>query len=118
MLAITAQFDYLGKVRTRDLPDVAEAEPLVGDLDLPAVLDDLIEDAEFVAYAVADGRVADGSQRVEIAGRQSAQSAVSQTGLFFQSDELIEVETQLGHRLTRMLGNSQIKHFLAQMRPH
>jgi len=46
MLAITAEFDYLGKVRARDLPDIAEAEPFVGDFDLPPVLDDLIEDVQ------------------------------------------------------------------------
>ena len=43
----------VGDLRADDFPRIAEAEPLVGDFHLPAILDDLIEDAEFVADAVA-----------------------------------------------------------------
>ena len=46
----------IGDLGPADLPGVAQAQPLVRHLHLPAVPDLLVEDAEFVADAVADGR--------------------------------------------------------------
>src|SRR4030095_848709 len=43
-----------GDFRMDDLPGVAEAKPFVGQLDLPAVVNRLIEYAEFVTDSVAD----------------------------------------------------------------
>ena len=65
----------------RDLPRVAEAQPLVGLLDLPAVDDLLLEDAELVADAVAERGHLQRRQRVEEAGREAPEAAVAEAGL-------------------------------------
>ena len=43
------------------------AQPLVGDFVLPAVADDLIENSEFVADAIADGWNFDRGERIHVA---------------------------------------------------
>ena len=54
-LGVTAPVDRVMHVGLGDLPRVTVGQPVVGLLDLPAVVDLLVEDAELVADAVADG---------------------------------------------------------------
>ena len=51
-----AELHIAGDFRAHDFPGIAESQPLIRDLDLPAVADRLIEDSELVADAVADRR--------------------------------------------------------------
>lgn len=76
---------------TRDLPRVAEAQPVVRLLELPAVLDALLEDAVVVAQAVAVRREADRGHRVEEARRQTPETAVAQTRVLLDLLELLEL---------------------------
>ena len=62
---------------------IAVAQPLVGLLDLPAVDDLLLEDAELVADAVAQRRHFERGQRIDEAGREAAEAAVAQARLVF-----------------------------------
>ena len=59
---IAPEFDIDGPLGPGDFPGVAETQPLVGLLDLPAVDDLLLEDAELVADAVTDGRDLQGGE--------------------------------------------------------
>ena len=59
-------------LRVRDLPGVAHREPVVRDLDLAAVDEGLLEDAVFVAQAIADAGGAHGRHRVDEASSQAA----------------------------------------------
>jgi hypothetical protein len=63
--------------RTHDLPGVAEAQPLIGQLDLPAVLNRLIEDPELVSDAITNSRNVERRQRVHVARGQAAQPPVA-----------------------------------------
>jgi len=63
-----------------DLPRVAEPEPAVGPLRLPAADDLLVEDAELVPDSVADGGIVERRQRVHEAGREAPQAAVAEAG--------------------------------------
>ena len=55
MFGAPAELYFEIDFRAHDLPRIAEAEPLVGDLNLPTVANCLIEDSELVANPVADG---------------------------------------------------------------
>jgi hypothetical protein len=57
--------DLVLNIDTLDLPRVAVLKPVVRDLDLGAVLDDLAEDAVLVADPVAPGRVVESGHRVQ-----------------------------------------------------
>ena len=52
---MAAEFHFMRNFRPGDLPRIAQAQPLVRDLHLPTVFDDLVKDTELVADAVADG---------------------------------------------------------------
>src|SRR5688500_577423 len=66
--------DHLGALES---PWVAEAEPLVGIFLLPALRDDLAEQAEIVADAVADGGNGEGGHAFHEAGRQPPEAAIA-----------------------------------------
>jgi hypothetical protein len=70
---VAVELDLLGVFGPDDFPRRAEAHPVVGQLDLVAVAELLAEEAELVVDAVADGRVVERGQRIEEAGRQTAQ---------------------------------------------
>ena len=77
LLRVAAQHDLEGGLGPREFPGVAELQPVIGALDLPAILDLLFEDAVLVANAVADGRDLQGCQRIQKTGGQPAQPAVA-----------------------------------------
>src|SRR5260370_15799291 len=53
---VSAKLHVEPNLRTRGFPAVAETQPLLGYLKLPAVAYFLIEDAEFIADTIADRR--------------------------------------------------------------
>ena len=57
--------DLVLNIDTLDLPRVAVLKPVVRDLDLGAVLDDLAEDAVLVADPVSPGWVVEGGHGVQ-----------------------------------------------------
>src|ERR1035441_8001412 len=90
VLGVAAEADPERDFGMRDFPRVAEVKPVVQHLDLPAVLDGLIENAEFVADAVARRRNFERGQRIEIARSQTAEAAIAEAGLFFLFQKLVE----------------------------
>ena len=81
-------------VRTRDLPWVAVAKPVVGGLDLEAVPDALLEDPVFVADAVAVEGHPQGGRRLEKAGREAAKAPVAEARVPLLLLQLLEVVAQ------------------------
>jgi len=77
VLGVAAPLDEVVHIGLGDLPWVSVDQPVVGLLDLQAVVDLLIEDAEHVADAVADGRALEGGQRVEVTRSEPAEAAVA-----------------------------------------
>ena len=99
VLGVAAELHLLRPLRPRDLPRIAEAQPLVGALDLPAVDDLLMKDAELVADAVAERRDLQRRQRIDETGREPAEAAVAEARLVFLLQQLVEVQAELGDRL-------------------
>ena len=81
LLGAAAELHAHGVLGVRELPRVAELQPRVGVLDLPAVDERLAEDAVLVADAVADAGHRHRRERVDEAGREPAQSAVAEARL-------------------------------------
>ena len=102
----------------RDLPRVAVAQPLVGALDLPAVDDLLLEDAELVADAVAERRDLERRQRIDEARGEPAEAAVAESRLVLLRQQLIEVEAELGDRLAHLVVDAEVQQVVAEVRSH
>ena len=101
-LGAPAELHFEGDLGPRDLPWIAQPQPLVGALDLPAVANLLVEDAELVADAVADGRHLQGGERVHEARGEPPQAAVAQARLFLLIEQRVEVESQFRDRLPHL----------------
>ena len=108
----------VGDLRLGDLPRIAVAQPLVGDFDLPAVADLLVEDAELVADAVADRRTLQRRQRIEIAGGEPSETAVAQARFLLARQNDVEILPELGHRGARRLLEIEVDQVVAQVRSH
>jgi len=83
-LAVKADFHSLIGVALQ--PDLTAGQPVVGTLLLPAVHDLLLEDAVLVQDGVAGAADAGGGHAIQVAGSQTAQTAVAQAciGLFLK----------------------------------
>ncbi len=84
-----------GHVVPGELPGV-KVEPVVGDFDLVSVDDLLLEDAVTVSQTVAPGRKVERGQAVEEAGGKSAETSISQSGIMFLFNDVLNAETQVG----------------------
>lgn len=100
-----------------DLPRIAQEQPLVSNFHLPAVLDGLVEDAELVADAVTDGRHFQRGERVQVARREPAQTAVAEPRIFLLFHQVVEVDAEFLHRLAGILREAQVEELIGQMRP-
>src|SRR5262249_60232687 len=102
-LGAAAELDLVRDLRARDLPRGSELQPLVGALDLRALPDDLVEDAELVAQAVAVAGVAERRHRVQVAGRQPPEAAAAEAGVDLLLQDVLELDVELRQRLARPL---------------
>ena len=111
------ELDLERKLGAHDLPGIAESEPIVRELHLPTEPDRLLENAELVADAIADGRNLQGRQGVEIAGSEPPEAAASQAGLLLLFQQLFESNAELGHRLPGMFPDAEVDERVAEVRP-
>src|SRR5690606_38850611 len=87
-----AELHGRGPLRTRDLPWITEREPLVRALDLPAVDDLLLEDAELVADAVRERRDLERRERGDEARGKTSEAAAAEPGLGLLGEQAVEIE--------------------------
>ena len=118
VLGAAAEPHLLRPLRPHELPGIAEAQPLVGLLDLPAVDDVLVEDAELVADAVAERGNLEGRQRVEKARGEAAETAVAEPGLLLLLQQLVEIETEPRDRALHEIVNAEVDQVVAEVRSH
>src|SRR5262249_26555448 len=95
LFGVAAEADLHRVLGPCDLPRVAEAEPLVGALDLVAVADRLLEDAELVADAVAVAGQPERRHRLEEAGREPTEAAVAEARVGLLFGDLVEVDPEV-----------------------
>jgi hypothetical protein len=113
VLGVAAPLDEVVHIGLGDLPWVSVDQPVVGLLDLPAVVDLLIEDAELIADAVADGRALEGGQRVETARGQPSQTAVAEPRFLLACQHVVEVLPQRRQRLPGRVLDAEVEQVAA-----
>jgi hypothetical protein len=116
-LGVAAEPDLESDFGMGNFPRVPEVQPVVQHLYLPAVLDGLIEDAEFVANAIAGGRDLQCGQRVEVAGSETAKTSIAEAGLFFLLKQLVEREAELFHGQPGWLPDVEADQVVAKLWP-
>ena len=99
-------------------PGIAQFQPLIRQLDLPAVGDLLFEQAQLITDGIADGGNFLGSHALQIAGGQSAQAAVTQAGIRLQLKEVAGRKPHGLNSLLKRLHNPQIIGIFHQRAAH
>ena len=113
-----AEVDLLHLVGAGDQPGVALVLPVVGELHLLAVHDLLLEDAQLVADRVAAGGDLQGGQAVQVAGGQTAQTAVAQARVGLHIEDVGGFEAHLLNGLPHGLEHAQVIGVLHQRAAH
>ena len=109
------EFHVKGEFRPAYFPGVAEAQPFVSHLNLPAVADGLLKDAEFVPYAITNSKAFERCERIEKTCCKTAQAAVAKTRLHFLCSKCIEVQTEFSHSRPHCLDHSEVDHVIYKM---
>src|SRR6266481_10041795 len=73
-----AEMHVIDHLRPLEFPGVAVAQPFIGIFLLPALRDDLAEQAEIVTDAIADGRNGERRHALHEAGRKPSQAAIAE----------------------------------------
>ena len=95
-----AEMDRIGHFRALELPGMALSQPGLGGLDLRSIVEVLLEQALFVADAIAVRRDRQRCEAVHETRGKPSQPAVSQRGVRLVSDHGGIVLTQRLHRLS------------------
>ena len=91
-----AEADQMGGVRPRDLPWIAEGQPVLRIFLLPAIVDDLAEHPVIVADAVAVRGDAQCRHALHEAGGQPAEAAIAQRGVMLDVAQPVVVDAEFG----------------------
>ena len=116
-LDAAAEVDGLRVLVPRQLPGVAELQPVVVLLDLAAAVDALLEHAEVVADAVADRGQLQRRQRIHEAGGQPPEAAVAEAGIALALQDLAQLEAVVGGERHRRLVEAHVHQAQAQAAP-
>src|SRR5579872_6308401 len=90
-----AEMNVINHFRPLEFPGVAEAQPLVGIFLLPAIVDDLAEQAEIVADAVADRGNAECRHAFHEAGGEPSQSAIAERRIGLAFAQLRQADAEV-----------------------
>ena len=102
----------------RDEPALGRGAPIVGDLGLTTVFDLLAEHAELIAEAVARGGDVLRGHAVHIAGGETAQTAVAETGVRLGLEDIDGITAHVLQRAGERLGHAEVKCVLHQAAAH
>ena len=93
-----AEADLVGDFGPLELPGIAERQPVLRHLDLPAVAEDLAEQAVVIADAIAEAGDADGRHALQEAGGEPAEAAIAERGVRLELLDARRVDAELGQR--------------------
>ena len=98
MLDVAAEMHVIDHLRPLEFPGVAEAEPFVGIFLLPALRDDLAEQAEIVADAVADGGDRQRRHALHEARRKPPEAAIAERRIRLAFAQIGKLDAEIAER--------------------
>ncbi|CDC68560.1 uncharacterized protein BN503_01437 [Oscillibacter sp. CAG:155] len=113
-----AEADLLGLLGLGEQPGGAQALPVVGQLHLLALHDLLLEDAQLIADGIAGGRDLQRGHGIQIAGSQTAQTAVAQCCVRLQLENVRGLEAHLLQCLPQLGQDLQVVGVFHQAAAH
>ena len=114
-----AEGDLLGTVVVDVAPGLFVGQPVVRLLDLLAVLvEGLLEDAVLVLDAVTERGHAEGRERVDEAGGETAEAAVAEARLVFDVDDVLRLEAQVLDGFVELVDHAGVEQCVTQLLAH
>ena len=95
---MAAEMHLIDHLRPLEFPGVAEAEPLVGIFLLPALRDDLAEQAEIVADAVADRGNGQRRHAFHEAGGEPPEAAIAERRIRLAFAQVRQIDAEIAER--------------------
>ena len=115
---LAAEVDLLRLLQLGQQPCVAQLHPVVRQLHLLSLHDLLLEDAQLIADGVAGGGDVQRGHAVQIAGGQTAQTAVAQAGVRLDLKNIGGLEAQLVNGVGQRIQQLQIVGVLHETAAH
>ena len=115
---LTVKADLLCLIGVALDPDLTAGQPVVGSLLLPAVHDLLLEDAVLIQDGVAGAGDAVGGHAVQIAGGQTAQTAVAQARIGLLLIDGVDLDIGIGQHALGNLIQAEVEQAGAQAAAH
>ena len=103
-----AKTDRIGDFRARELPRVAESQPILGIFVLPAIFDGLAEQAVVVADAVAVGCDLQCRHALHEAGCEASEAAIAEGRVGLHLGELVEIDVETAKGIAELSGEAKI----------
>eukprot|EP00128_Syssomonas_multiformis_P015811 Colp12_sorted_trinity150504_noHs@1565 len=107
-----------GILRTSDFPRVAVAEPVVGDLDLLAVTNLLLENTILITETVAISGQGKGRHGVKEARSKTAKTTVAETSVLLNAFKSLNIKTKLVHGLLALIAHTEVNHGVGESTTH
>ena len=115
---VTSELDRLGILRTAKLERIAVLQPHIRNFHLITVLNFLFEHAVAVADAAAVRRIAQRRQRIQKAGCQTSQAAVSKRRIRLLILDHVQIQADLLQRVFHLIIEGQVDQVVAQSPSH
>jgi hypothetical protein len=106
--------DPVDHLRPLELPRIARREPVLGQLVLPALGQDLSEQSVVVADAVAVGRDLQGRHAVHKTGSKPPKTAVSEGSIGLDAAQRIEIDVELREGDANGFGQAEVADAIEQ----
>ena len=97
-LHMAAKGNLIGGFAAGKFPGIAVFQPVFRQFHLPAILDELAEQAVIIADAIAVSRDVEAGHAFHETGGQAAKATIAQGGVLFQRLGEIEIDLQFGQR--------------------
>ncbi len=110
----SAEVNVVDDLGPRELPGIAERQPVLRIFLLPAVLDDLAKQSVIVADAVAVGRDAETRHALHEAGGKPAESAVAERRIGFGGSQPIGIDAEVAERGACDFGETEVAQDVGQ----
>ncbi len=115
---MAAVMHFAGIFHDGHFPDVAVVQPGVREFNLLAVNDLLTEQAVFIADGAAHGRQVKGSERIQEAGSQTAETAVAQAGFRFFLENIVQTDAEFRECFAVFLCGNKVQHVAEHAAAH
>ena len=117
-LDVSVDGDFLLVLRADNFPWGPVLDPSIGEFDLVAVAELLLEEAVLVMDTVADGRKIEGGEGIEEAGGEASEAAVAQCHVIFFVPGFFERVAEILERLADFVVDAGGEHVVGEKPAH